>query len=143
MPPEQPGARARRVAEAVREELSLLLSGEVKDPRASGAVVTGVEMTGDLRTARIRVRLLDASGHGHGHGPETDGADPARRRELVEALARASGLLRREVTRRLGLRYAPELRFSYDDGLDELSRVEGLLAEIEADRRRAGRGGAK
>ncbi|MBV9948975.1 MAG: 30S ribosome-binding factor RbfA [Myxococcales bacterium] len=137
MPLDQPGARARRVAEAVREELSLLLAREVKDPRASGAVVTSVEMTGDLRSARVRVRLLDPSGAGAG------GDDRSKRRALVEALERASGLLRREVTRRLGLRHAPELRFAYDDGLDELSRVEGLLAEIEADRRRAGRGSAK
>ena len=59
--------------------------------------------------------------------------------ELIEALGRASGMLRREVTQRLGLRYAPELRFLYDEGLDRSLRVEELLAEIEAERRSGGR----
>ena len=45
-------------------------------------------------------------------------------------------MLRREVTRRLGLRHAPELRFQYDEGQDDSVRVEQLLAEIESERRR-------
>jgi ribosome-binding factor A len=117
------GTRARRVAEAVREELALLLGDQVKDPGAAGAVITRVEMTPDLRSARIGVRRLEP------------GADPAAREALVQALGRASGMLRREVTHRLGLRFAPELRFEYDDGLDATTRVEELLAEIAAERR--------
>jgi ribosome-binding factor A len=115
--------RVRRVAKGVREELAALLAGEVKDPGAAGAVVTRVEMTNDLRGAKIFVRALEG------------GDDPKRRRTLVEALGRATGLLRREVTQRLGLRSAPELRFIYDDGLDNTTRVEELLAEIDAERR--------
>jgi ribosome-binding factor A len=118
----EPGTRVRRVAEAVREELSLLLSDEVKDPGAAGAVVTRVEMAGDLRSAHVRVRSLEA------------GSDPARRQELIQALGRAAGMLRREVTRRLRLRHAPELRFVYDEGVDDTTRVEQILAEIAAER---------
>ena len=114
--------RLRRVAEAVREEVAALLADEVKDPGAVGAVVTRVEMANDLRSARIHVRLLEASD------------EEARRRKLTEALERASGLLRRELTHRLGLRFAPSLRFFYDNGLDNTTRVEQLLAEIEAER---------
>jgi ribosome-binding factor A len=44
-------------------------------------------------------------------------------------------MLRREVTQRLGLRYAPEIRFEYDEGTDHLTSVERVLAEIAADRR--------
>jgi ribosome-binding factor A len=117
------GLRVKRVAEGVREELASLLTHEVKDPRAAGAVVTGVEMTPDLRGARVLVRLLEGT------------SDPSRRNELVEALSRAAGMLRREVTHRLGLRNAPTLRFVYDDGSDKASRVEQLLAEIEAERK--------
>ena len=119
------GMRVRRVAEAVREELaSLLVAGDVKDPGAAGAIVTRVEMSADLRSARVQVRLLDG------------GNDVARRRTVVEALGRASGMLRSELGRRLRLRHAPELRFFFDDGLDGTMRVEELLAEIEADRSR-------
>jgi ribosome-binding factor A len=58
-----------------------------------------------------------------------------RRTKLVDALGRAAGMLRREVTQRLGLRFAPQLRFLYDEGLDQTTRVEELLAEIEAEKR--------
>lgn len=117
------GTRVRRVAEGVREELATLIAGEVRDPGAAGAVVTRVEMANDLKSGRVYVRLLEGGG------------DPARRMRLVESLGRASGMLRREVTQRLSLRHAPALKFFYDEGLDCSTRVEELLAEIEADKR--------
>ena len=117
------GLRVRRVEEGVRVEVASLIANELKDPRAAGAVVTRVEMGGDLRMAKVHVRLLEG------------GDDQARRSEVVDALRRASGMLRREVTQRLGLRYAPELRFEYDDGVDHVTNVERVLAEIEAERK--------
>lgn len=122
--PSEPGLRVRRVEQAVREELAALLLDEVKDPGAAGAVVTRVQMAGDLRSARVYVRVLEGGG------------DPDRRKSVVSALTRAAGMLRREITQRLGLRHAPELRFHYDDGLDDTARVEQLLSEIEAERTR-------
>jgi ribosome-binding factor A len=120
------GMRVRRVAEGVREELASLLVNEVRDPGAAGAVVTRVEMSGDLKSGRVYVRLLEG------------GDDGARRAQLVDALGRAAGMMRREVTHRLRLRYAPELRFVYDEGVDRSLRVEELLAEIERERRSGG-----
>ena len=116
--------RVLRVAQGVREELALLLSDEVRDPGVEGAVVTRVEMAGDLRSAKVHVRLLEG------------GDDPARRKVLLASLGRAAGMLRREVGQRLSLRFAPELRFFYDEGSDNASRIEQILAEIEADRRK-------
>jgi ribosome-binding factor A len=118
------GTRVKRVAEGVREELASLLADEVKDPGAAGTVVTRVELSNDLRSAKVFVRRLEG------------GDDEGARKSLIAALGRASGMLRREVTQRLGLRHAPELRFAYDDGLDNTTRVEQLLAEIEAEKKR-------
>jgi ribosome-binding factor A len=118
------GMRVRRVEESVREEIAKLLSTGVKDPKAAGAIVTRVEMTPDLRGARVHVRLL------------AGGDDEARRREVVDALRRGAGMLRREVAQRLRLRFAPELKFQYDDGVDHTTNVERILAEIEAERKR-------
>jgi ribosome-binding factor A len=115
--------RVRRVEKGLREELATMLAHEVKDPGAAGAVVTRVELTNDLRSAKVHVRVLEG------------GDDPARRLSVVAALGRATGMLRREVTQRLQLRSAPELRFVYDDGLDNTTRVEQLLAEIDAERK--------
>jgi ribosome-binding factor A len=84
-------------------------------------------MTGDLRSARVVVRLL------------AGGEDVRRRSVLVAALRRASGLMRREIGQRLGLRHAPELRFVYDDGSDNLNEVERLLDEIAVEKRGPGR----
>ena len=120
----EPSTRVLRIAQGVREELASLLVDEVRDPGAEGVIVTRVEMAGDLRSARVHLRLLEG------------GDDPARRKRLLASLARAAGMLRREVGQRLGLRFAPELRFFYDEGGDNASRVEELLAEIEADRRK-------
>jgi ribosome-binding factor A len=125
MADEQKVKRAVRVAERVREELATLIARTVRDPRVQGVSIARVDMTDDLRQARVLVRLLEG------------GDDEARREEAVTGLGRASGLLRREVTKRLSLRYAPELKFVYDDGQDHLSRVEQLLAEVDAEKKKS------
>jgi ribosome-binding factor A len=119
------GERAQRVAERIRQELmELLLRGEVKDPGVRGAVVHGVRVSGDLQHARVYVRLTDPN------------ASEARRRALLRGLGRASGFLRREVGRRLGIRYAPELKFYWDDTAEKARRIESILDEVRRDRER-------
>src|ERR1700743_2659560 len=102
--------RASRVAEGLRQELSMLVSQTLRDPRARGAVISRVEMTDDLREARVYVRALEGA------------EDDARKKELVKGLASAAGVLRREATRALKLRVAPELKFFYDEGDDQRTR---------------------
>ena len=107
--------RAARVAERIREELAWLLTREVRDPGAAGAIVSRVELSDDLKVARVYVRTLEGGGGD----------------EAIAALKRASSMLRREVTKRVGLRFAPELRFFYDDRLDAVNRIEELLEEVK------------
>jgi ribosome-binding factor A len=119
--------RAVRVSARLARELAWLLVREVKDPRAALVTITRVEMTDDLRSAQIFFRLLS-------------GGDALEQRgEALRGLERASGLLRREVSRRAGLRFAPELRFAYDEGQDERTRIEVLLEEVKAEERARGR----
>src|SRR5439155_14083 len=80
--------------------------------------VSIAEMSDDLRIAGVYVRRLEGV---------TGGEDET----LVAGLTKASSLLRREVTKRVGLRYAPELRFFYDAGLDATNRIESLLDDIK------------
>jgi ribosome-binding factor A len=112
--------RAVRVAARVQEELALLLSRTVKDPRTKGVVISRVTMTDDLRLARIYFRLLE-------------GAGEAEQASAKTGLAKATPLLRRELTRAAGLRVAPELSFFHDDGAEDVLRVERLLHEIATD----------
>jgi ribosome-binding factor A len=115
--------RATRVAEGLREEVAMLLVRKLRDPRVKGAVVARVEMTDDLRNAKIYVRLLE-------------GGDADRQKDLLIGLDRAAGMIKTEATRNLRLRVAPELKFFYDDGQDARTRVEELLEEVRKDDKR-------
>jgi ribosome-binding factor A len=118
--PKSDGKRSHKVAESVRGELmSMLLAGEVHDPAVSNVVVSAVALTDDLRLAKVYVRLLDVN------------ADETARKQLLKGLDRAKGFLRREVAQRVSLRYAPELRFYWDEAIDQGREMEELLREIK------------
>jgi ribosome-binding factor A len=111
--------RSDRVAERIRAELmELVTRGGLRDPGLESCYVTDVRVTDDLQHARVYVRVL-----GEEIGPE----EQAR---VLSALGRASGYIRRELAPRLKLKYHPELRFFWDDGVDRARRVEDLLASI-------------
>lgn len=113
------GKRSEKVAEAVRAELmSMLLTGAVHDPGVQNATVSAVKLTDDLRLAKVYVRMIDLE------------ASPRATAALIKALERARGFLRRELAQRLSLRYAPDLRFYYDESLDRGREIETLLREI-------------
>lgn len=107
--------RSQRVADLVRAEISNLLLIEAHDPELKGVTITGVEMPPDLQSARVYFSVL--------------GGEPDRER-VARGLARAAGYLRREVTRRCALRYAPELHFLADRSLERGARVEELLLKV-------------
>lgn len=114
------GTRAPKVADAIRGELmGMLLAGEVHDPGVQKAVVSSVAITGDLRLAKVYVRALEL------------GADQKAKQQLIKALERAKGFLRSQLAQRLDLRYAPDLRFFYDESIDRGADMEALLREIK------------
>ncbi len=110
--------RATRIGERVRQELSNLLLHDLRDPRIKGVIVTRVAVTDDLRNARVYIRFLDGLD------------EKTRREEALTGLSRAGSMLRREVTDRLQLRYAPEFRFHYDEGQEQRDRIDKLLDEV-------------
>jgi ribosome-binding factor A len=109
--------RADRVSEAIKREVSVLLTQEAKDPGIHFVTVTGVETSDDLRYARIFVSVL---------------GDEATRKETLEALNRAKGFLRGELGRRVQLRYTPEIQFHLDTSLDHAFKIKGLLDSIKS-----------
>jgi ribosome-binding factor A len=111
--------RSARVGERMREELSAALR-TMRDPRIEGTLISRVELTDDLQTARVYVRR------------EMGAGDEKERRELLKGLSGASGRLRRDVSQALALRYAPTLKFFYDEAPDAVTRVEELLHEIKS-----------
>jgi bifunctional oligoribonuclease and PAP phosphatase NrnA len=123
--------RSVRVAERVRAELmDVLLRGEVRDPEARDVFVSEVRVTDDLSQARVYVRLLDPD------------AGSKRRERAVRAMEKASGFLRRRIAARMEIKRVPELRFHWDEVVDEAARIEGLLAEVREEPLPEGREGA-
>lgn len=114
--------RAERVASRIRTELmDLILRGQVSDPAAAGTYISNVALSADLRHARVYVRLLD------------DAASEQRREQAVRALQRAGGHIRRALASRLKLKYQPELKFYWDEGVDAQQRIESVLDELRRD----------
>lgn len=111
-------SRARRVGEQIRKDIADLLMKGLKDPRIGFVSVMHVRMSPDLRYANVYVSLL--------------GSESQRKGSLV-GLQQSSGWLRREVGKRLRLRYSPELRFFEDTSLDDVYRLEDVFREIHAE----------
>lgn len=117
------GDRHVRVAERIREEISLILQNRVKDPGAGSITVTDVTVTPDLRMARVFYSVL---------------GDEEMRKAARDALRRSKGYIRRELGQVLRIRYSPELTFLYDATFETGVRIERLLRETGS---REGNGG--
>lgn len=114
--PEQQSVRVLKVGERVRHILSELLArGEVHDDvvSASHISVTEVRMSPDLRNATAYIKPLLGAGED----------------EVVQALRQNTAFLQREVAQRLGLKFAPKLRFRKDESFAEADRIEALLRD--------------
>ncbi|MCI0548925.1 MAG: 30S ribosome-binding factor RbfA [Candidatus Rokubacteria bacterium] len=109
------GKRLERVNQLVREEISTLLHRELKDPRLGFVTVTEVDVTPDLRTAKVYVSVL---------GPEAQWVSS------LEALASARGFIRNWLRRHLDLRAVPELHFRPDRSMEHAARMQVLLAGL-------------
>ena len=110
--------RSQRLAEELKNEISAIIAQEVKDPRVGFATVTEVEVSPDLRHARVLVSVLGS---------------PEEKQEAFEALAGATGYIRRLVGARVRLRHTPELNFVYDDSIERGDHMMRLFDEIKSE----------
>ena len=115
------GRRPERLAEQIKEEVSLIIAGEVEDPRVGFVTVTDAKLTPDLRYAKIYVSVL---------GTE------AEVKESLAALKHAAGFIRTQLGAVLRMRRTPELHFVYDETYETAARIEELLSE-EVEKARA------
>ncbi|RPJ78355.1 MAG: 30S ribosome-binding factor RbfA [Acidobacteria bacterium] len=107
--------RPIRVADEIREHISVMLAREVHDPGIGFVTITRVEVTPDLQLARVFYTVI--------------GSD-AQKRETERGLRRATPFLRYQVGQRLRLRRVPVLEFRFDKSIENQERVEQLLREI-------------
>ena len=104
-------SRSIRVADQIQREIALLVACEVADPRVGGVTVSGVDLSPDMRHARILVTP----------GLDTDGD------ASVDALNRAAGFLRSRLGRRVRMRRLPRLVFEHDRTLELALRIDALI----------------
>ena len=112
--PAGPSQRQLRVGELIRHALAeMLMRGDVHDPTIETHMITvpEVSMSPDLRLATIYVMPLG-------------GRDA---KPVIDALERNKKFLRGEIARRINLKFAPEIRFRFDERFDEAERIEKIL----------------
>ena len=111
--------RIERVNSLIRQELSELLQQQVKDPRLVNFIaVTAVITSSDFKHAKVFVSQI---------------SDEEEKQKVLKGLASASSFFRRELSRRLKLRYTPELSFHWDDSIERgdylLKLLDGISRE--------------
>ena len=111
--------RQQRVAGLLFEELSIMLNGELSDPRVSLITVTGVQLSKDLRNAKVHIYHQN---------------EEFSRKEVLAGLRSATPYLRSQLASRCGLRMVPEILFYYDDTPERAARIDELLSQIAQER---------
>lgn len=107
--------RVKRVAEAIRQEVSKIVLYELKDPRIAFLTVTNVEASADLKTAKVLISIL---------------GDEVSQRTVMRGLEHAKGYIQREIATRLKMRYTPAITFCLDESLKKTLHVLKLIDEV-------------
>jgi ribosome-binding factor A len=115
--------RAKRVSEALREELDEMIAYELSDPRIADAAVTEVLVSPDMKHAKVRLHISN---------------DSTQRQETIRALEGARHFLRHQLAERLSLFRIPDLHFEADVSLTADGRLDYLLKRVRRGRPRDG-----
>ena len=114
-------SRTSRIGEVMQRELAQLIQHELADPRVSLVTVSHVDVTADLKYAKIYVTRLNGF----------DSEQAAE--ECLQGLNNAGGFLRRALAKRVKLRIMPELQFRYDTSLEHGFYMDALISKANAD----------
>ena len=107
--------RILKVAEAIREVVSMAIITEMRDPRVRNVTVTYVEVTGDLRQAHVHVSVM---------------GDDKQQRLCLSGLQHSKGFLQRKVGDRLEMKFTPQLSFELDQGVKNSAIVAKILRDV-------------
>ena len=113
------GKRSDKVADLVQKEISEMLLRSIKDPRIGFVTVTRVKVSGDCRSARVYFSIV--------------GSEEERNRSM-EGLNSAKGFLRKELGRRVSLRYTPDLIFQFDPSIEYAIHMEEVFQHLREER---------
>lgn len=112
--------RLLKAAEAIREVVSMAILTELRDPRVKNVTVLGVELSPDMREAKVAVSIM--------------GSD-SQQRTALKGLQNASGFLQTRIAERIDTRYTPRLSFTMDEGVKKSLAVQQILDQIARERK--------
>ncbi len=107
--------RVLKAAQAIREVVSTAILIDLKDPRVRDVTVTLVEVSGDMRTAKVYVSVM---------------GDEAKQRLCLHGLRNSTGFLQQKVGNRVDTRYTPRIKFVLDKGVKNSMEVTRILDEV-------------
>jgi ribosome-binding factor A len=107
--------RVLKVAEAIRHVVSMAILSELKDPRIRDVTVTYVEVSPDLRHAKVHVSVM---------------GDEAKQRLSLRGLRSAAGFLQAKIAERIDTRWTPKLDFVLDQGVKRSIEISRILQEV-------------
>ena len=107
--------RVQKVAQAIREVVSMSILADLKDPRVRDVTVTYVEVTPDLRQAKVHVSIM---------------GDETKQNLSLRDLESAAGFLQSKIAKRIDTRYTPRLAFMLDLGVKRSLEISRILQEV-------------
>ena len=107
--------RVEKAAEAVREVVSWAILTELEDPRVRDVTVTYVEMSGDMRHAKVHVSIM---------------GDDTKQNLALRGLQHAAGFLQSKLSTRIDTRYTPRIEFKLDQGVKRSIEISKILKEV-------------
>ncbi len=111
--PKQPSFRADRVNELIKRELTMLLATGTKDPRLQDVIITDVDVSRDLTSAKVFFSVEDGM-----------------HKSVAKLLNKAGGFFRSSLSKSLDLRHTPSLSFIYDTAPNTGARMDDLLRKL-------------
>lgn len=113
------GVRPGRVANAIRREISNIIQEELKDPRIGFTTIVNVEITADLKNAKVYYTVL---------------GDQKKRKSTEIALKNATGFIKGLIGDRLKLRFMPEIIFKIDNSFEYRDKIDKILDKIHKEK---------
>ena len=109
-------SRKNRMQEEVKKTVSEIVQKEAKDPDIGFVTITNVELSGDLRHAKVYVSIY---------------GDEQQRQKTLDALERATGFVRSELGNRMRFKHVPELVFKFDASIEHGDNINKILRELD------------
>ena len=111
--------RTDRINEQLREEISMLLTRQIKDPRLNAVIsITRVVSSGDLRSARVYISVM---------------GNQETKQAALAGIQSAASFLRRELRDRINMKHTPFLSYELDSSLDEADQLLRLMNQVKLD----------